>query len=225
MSNAKVAEALSGVLADTYVLQTKTQNYHWNVVGPQFHSLHIMFEGQYNELFAGVDEIAERIRQIGQPAPGTMAAFLSLTKLSETSATSAPGMVADLVACHAKVMARLNACLKLASQAGDDSTQDLMIRRLNAHDKAEWMLRATLGDESPKSERDVAQAEATTKPVKAKKKAKAKPAPAVVKSPAPTKVAKVTKAPKAAPPTKKPTKAATPAVKKPAKRKSRVAMG
>ena len=220
MSSAKVAKSLSEVLADTYVLQTKTQNYHWNVVGPQFHSLHVMFEQQYTELFAAVDEIAERIRQIGHPAPGTMAEFLVLTSLSEADASSAPGMIADLAACHSKVMARLHSCLKLATEAEDDSTQDLMIKRLNAHDKVEWMLRATLGDEpvamtvNPK----VASA-AAVKATKVKKKVKSKPVKPVSKPQAkipaaPTKtMAKAPAKPVSAPP------------KKVEKKKGRVALG
>lgn len=177
----KVAESLELVLADSYLLLVKTQNYHWNVVGPHFQSLHILFENQYNELFVAIDEIAEQIRQLGTVVNGTMAAFLASSAISEESASSAPGMVADLVACQARIISRINQCMSVAQSAKDDSTVDLMVRRLSAHRKAEWMLRSTLGDEgsleilSKDEPKQVSVAEA--KKVKKKTKTeKAKPA-------------------------------------------------
>lgn len=246
MSAKKVADALSGVLADTYVLFAKTQNYHWNVVGPQFYPLHLLFESQYHELFNALDEIAERIRQIGQESPGTLAEFLRLTVISETSATSAAGMVADLAACNDRVASRSEACLKLAEDDGDDFTVDLMVRRIGAHGKAGWMLRSTLGDEPvgtmPAVTKPVARPVAATKTEKNGKKSKTKvkkvataksvvtrtavPSPAPVaktstktkSKPAPQAVVK--SAPKSAP--KKPASATQTAS---GKKKTRVAMG
>ncbi|MBS1723183.1 MAG: DNA starvation/stationary phase protection protein [Armatimonadetes bacterium] len=223
MSAKKVAEALSGVLADSYVLQVKTQNYHWNVVGPYFHSLHLLFESQYNELFAAVDEIAERIRQLGFHTPGTLSEFLRLSVVSEASSDAAPGMVADLAACNDKICGRLSAALKAAEDMGDDATVDLMVRRLQAHGKAVWMLRATLGDEATAA--DVATAAVTrSKPAQAKPKKTTKAVAA--KAPAPT--AKSVKAakPKAAP-KQKPKAAKKPKVapKVSTKPKGKVAMG
>lgn len=210
MSATKVTDALCGVLADTYVLQVKTQNYHWNVVGPYFPALHILFENQYNELFAAVDEIAERIRQIGESAPGTMAEFLRLTVVSEAEASSAAGMVADLAACNSKLCGRLGALVEIAEKAEDDSTQDLAIRRLNAHQKAEWMLRATLGEEAatPPQKEEIRAEEAAkpAKETKTAKKVKSKP----VSAPAPKPVV---------------VKAVKTESKKPSKKKSRVAFG
>ncbi|MCW5936441.1 MAG: DNA starvation/stationary phase protection protein [Fimbriimonadaceae bacterium] len=150
MNAKKISDALNGVLADTYVLFTKTQNYHWNVVGPNFHSLHEMFEEQYTELFAAIDEIAEQIRQLGVASPGTMADFLRLASISEgDSSLSAGEMVADLVESHDRVIARVHACAHVADKEDDESTEDLMTRRLNAHRKTVWMLSATLGHPSP----------------------------------------------------------------------------
>jgi len=234
MSAKKVADALGGVLADTYVLFTKTQNYHWNVVGPYFHSLHLLFESQYQELFTAIDEIAERIRQIGHPAPGTQAEFLKLTVLSEAEAGSAPGMVADLAACNEKVASRVSACLKVAEADGDDGTVDLMVKRLEALSKAGWMLRATLGEEAT-TEVPVARPAAksapvakTTKVAKAKKKTKTPKAKAPVKAAAAAKpVAKAAAKPvaKAAPKTvakeSAPKAAVKPATKSAPKTKSR----
>lgn len=229
MSAKKVADALAGVLADTYLLFTKTQNYHWNVVGPQFHQLHLLFEEQYNELFVGMDEIAERIRQIGFPSPGTLAEFLRLSVLTEGSATSAAGMVADLAACHEKVSSRVQACLDAAESNDDDFTVDLMVRRLGAHGKADWMLRSTLGDEpaapARATTRPAAKAATPAKAVKPAKKAKAKTKKAEApKSPVKSVQKPATKA-VAAPKTG----ASKSAQSKPApaanKKKSKVAMG
>lgn len=221
MSAKKVADALAGVLADTYVLFTKTQNYHWNVVGPNFTALHLLFEGQYNELFAAIDEIAERIRQIGYPAPGTLAELLRLSVITEDSATSAAGMVADLAACNEKVASRAQACLELADQDGDDFTVDLMVRRIGAHGKAKWMLRSTLGDEpvapaAPVARAAVQKASASKAVKKPKVKAKKVAAPKVVAKPK----AKTAPAAKAAP---KKAVAAKPAAS--GKKKSKVALG
>ncbi len=210
MSVKQVTEGLSGVLADTYVLFAKTQNYHWNVVGPQFHALHVMFEEQYNELFLAIDEVAERIRQLGSKTPGTLADFLKLSVVSEVSATSAANMVADLASCNQKVAERAGTCLKYAVEAGDDGTQDLMIRRMAAHEKASWMLRATLGDEPREASSPVA---APARPSKIAKTKKPKGAKSAKSTAMPVAVAST------------PTKGASTKPPKSAKKKGRVAMG
>jgi starvation-inducible DNA-binding protein len=144
MDSALIAKHLGGVLADTYVLLLKTQNYHWNVTGPHFHSLHEMFEEQYSELFEAVDEIAERIRTLGRPAPGSMAEFAKAATVPEAKAgLDAEGMVADLMASHQTVLERVHACAHVADEQDDEGTEDLMTRRIAAHQKAVWMLGAT----------------------------------------------------------------------------------
>ena len=220
MGSKKVADALSDVLADTYVLFVKTQNYHWNVVGPDFPGLHALFQTQYEELFLAVDEVAERIRQLGYKAPGTLGAFLKATVLSEGEAANAPGMVADLAVCHERLASRSQATIKVADDAGDEGSVDLMVARRKAHDKTAWMLRATLGEEAGAGS---GQSEAKPVAVKAAK-VEAKPRTKPVKK---SKVKKAAQ-PKVVPAAKKavtaktmPVKAATPAAKK----KSRQAMG
>jgi starvation-inducible DNA-binding protein len=139
-----VAEALAGALADTHALALKTQNFHWNVAGPHFYALHGMFEGQYTELNAAVDEIAERIRALGHPAPGGYQAFAKLTAVADASGVpAAAAMVQALAADHETVVKRLRAALKTAQNAGDEESADLLIERLQAHEKTAWMLRAS----------------------------------------------------------------------------------
>lgn len=146
MSSNKLASLTYGVLADTYTLCVKTQNYHWNVVGPHFFSLHKLFEEQYEEMFAAVDILAEHIRTLGQPVDGTFQGFLSATKISEGSESEAMGMVADLSACHEKLVGRIQAALKVAGDS--ESTIDLLVNRLRFHQTAMWKLKSTLGDQS-----------------------------------------------------------------------------
>jgi starvation-inducible DNA-binding protein len=147
-SNARkeVAEALSHGLANTYLLQLKTQYYHWNVTGPQFISLHLLFEEQYKALAAGVDELAERIRSLGFSAPGTFRNFEELAMLQEDK--SLPGgwemMVANLVAAHESLSRNARERIKFVQKMGDEGTADLFIRRLQEHEKAAWMLRSHL---------------------------------------------------------------------------------
>ncbi len=146
MDAKRIAECLCGVLADTYVLQLKSQNYHWNVVGMNFHSLHAMFEEQYAELALAIDGIAEQLRNLGGLAPATMAEYLALTRLSEgDSSLGATQMVGDLLESHEAVLARVHECAHVADEEDDESTEDLMTQRMNAHRKTIWMLRATLG--------------------------------------------------------------------------------
>jgi len=143
-SNTPVVDALKQVLADTYALQIKTQNYHWNVEGPQFRSLHLMFEDQYKELFAAVDDVAERIRALGEYAPGSFKAFSELTKVSPPKdGLDGQAMVKDLVKSHELLSEQAKAALAVGEKAGDDSTVDLLTDRITYHDKTAWMLRAT----------------------------------------------------------------------------------
>lgn len=143
-SNTPVVDALSQVLADTYALQIKTQNYHWNVEGPQFHPLHLLFEEQYQALFAAVDEVAERIRALGEYAPGSFEAFAKLTKVSPPrDGIEAMAMVKDLARSHELLAGQAKTALAAGEKAGDDATVDLLTDRIADHDKTAWMLRAT----------------------------------------------------------------------------------
>lgn len=140
----RVAAALSRVLADTYALYVKTHNYHWNVEGPNFPALHEMFEGQYAALATAADEIAERIRALGHPAPGGLAAFAQLASVKdETGRPKAAEMVKTLAKDHETATRAAREVMKVAEAAGDEATADLMIERMAAHDKFAWMLRAT----------------------------------------------------------------------------------
>ena len=147
-----IAEGLSRVLADTYVLYLKTHAYHWNVTGPLFSSLHLLFETQYNELHDAGDTIAERIRALGHFAPGTYAAYSRLTSIAEDndSVPAALTMVRNLTLGHEALGRTLRAAFKTAEAGGDQATMDLLIGRMEASDKAAWMLRSHL--ENPGSE-------------------------------------------------------------------------
>lgn len=138
-----IAEGLSRVLADTYTLYLKTHHYHWNVTGPQFRSLHLMFEEQYQELWAATDEIAERIRALGEFAPGTYAEFSKLSSIQEdNSVPSADQMVKNLVKGHETVVKTARDLFNSASEANDEVTADLMVQRMQASEKTAWMLRS-----------------------------------------------------------------------------------
>lgn len=140
---AAVVRALSGALADSYVLSLKTQGVHWNVTGPLFHSLHTLTEAQYAELALAVDAIAERIRAVGAPAPATWREFAQLSGLTEElDARDAVAMAQELARDHASTAGRLRAAIELAEEAGDAATADLLTQRVTAHEKAAWMLRA-----------------------------------------------------------------------------------
>lgn len=137
------ADVLGRVLADTYVLAVKTQNFHWNVTGPRFPYLHEQFGRQYAELTAASDEIAERIRALGQPAPGTMGEFLKLSGLKEAKGTlDARAMVRELLADHEGLIRAARESQRAVQEAGDEESSDLLIERLAAHGKTAWMLRA-----------------------------------------------------------------------------------
>jgi starvation-inducible DNA-binding protein len=139
----EIAEGLSRVLADTYTLYLKTHNYHWNVTGPQFRTLHLMFEEQYRELWTATDEIAERIRALGEYAPGTYGEFGKLSSLQEDNGVpSAEQMVKNLVKGHEQVVKTARDLFKQADEADDEVTADLMVQRMQASEKTAWMLRS-----------------------------------------------------------------------------------
>jgi starvation-inducible DNA-binding protein len=141
-----IAEGLSRLLADTYTLYLKTHNFHWNVTGPQFNSLHLMFEGQYTELALAVDLIAERIRALGEPAPGSYSAFAKLSSIAEaTGAPKAEEMVRILAEDQLAVVRTARSVFPLADAANDEPTADLLTQRMQVHEKTAWMLRANLG--------------------------------------------------------------------------------
>ena len=146
----KVGEALSNVLADTFTLYLKTHNFHWNVVGPMFHTLHLMFEEQYNELWLAGDAVAERIRALGCRAPGSYREFSKLTYLREPEAVlSATEMISELLRDHETCARTARWALSVARTAVDAPTEDLLTQRLMAHEKAAWMLRSTLAEDRP----------------------------------------------------------------------------
>ena len=140
-----IADGLSRVLADTYTLYLTTHNYHWNVTGPMFNTLHLMFETQYNELWLAVDLIAERIRSLGRPAPGTYAQFAALTSITEPDGVpTAEAMLLDLVNGNEAVTKTARDVFEIADNANDQSTADLLTQRLQIHEKVAWMLRSML---------------------------------------------------------------------------------
>ncbi len=142
---AKIVDGLSHVLADTYTLYLKTHNFHWNVEGPMFNTLHLMFMEQYTELWNALDLIAERIRALGFPAPATYKEFSKLTSIEETEGQpEALDMVRLLVSGHEAVARTVRASFPAAEKAGDESTCDLYTQRLNIHEKTAWMLRSLL---------------------------------------------------------------------------------
>ena len=142
---ARIVEGLSRVLADTYTLYLKTHNFHWNVVGPKFRTLHLMFEEQYNELWMAVDAIAERIRTLGYPAPGTYREFAALTSIADIEGVpAAEDMVGLLVEGHEAVCRTARALLAPTTKGEDESTADLVTQRLQIHEKTAWMLRSLL---------------------------------------------------------------------------------
>ncbi len=143
---AEVVEALSRVLADTYTLHLKTLNYHWNVTGPMFRTLHDLFEDQHEELAEAVDDLAERIRALGHPAPGSYQAFSRLTSLRDpTEVPDAEGMIRELAADHDTIARLALETLDVADDADDPVTEDLLIERMEEHHRTAWMLRSLLG--------------------------------------------------------------------------------
>ena len=143
----KIADGLSRLLADTYTLYLKTHNYHWNVTGPMFQTLHLMFESQYNELALAVDQIAERIRALGVQAPGTYKEFSKLTSIKESDGVPhAKEMIRQLVEGQEAVVRTARSIFPIADSASDEVTADLLTQRLQTHEKTAWMLRSLLDE-------------------------------------------------------------------------------
>ncbi len=141
----ELAEGLSRVLADTYTLYLKTHNYHWNVTGPMFQTLHLMFETQYTELAVAVDDLAERIRSLGYPAPGTYKAYAELSSIKEEEGVpTAKEMIANLVAGQESVVKTARSLYPAIEKANDEATGDLLTQRIQLHEKTAWMLRSLL---------------------------------------------------------------------------------
>lgn len=141
----EIAKGLSKLLADTYTLYLKTHNYHWNVKGPMFQTLHVMFEGQYTELAQAVDVIAERIRALGERAPGSYKEFAELSSVKEEDGTpSAREMIANLVTAQETVIRTAREAFPAAEKGADEATADLLTQRMQLHEKTAWMLRSLL---------------------------------------------------------------------------------
>ncbi len=141
----KIAEGLSRLLADSYTLYLKTHYFHWNVTGPMFNTLHLMFEGQYTELALAVDIVAERIRALDFYAPGTYHDFSKLTSIKETtSVPKANNMIVELVAGHEAVVRTARSIFPAVEAASDEASADLLTQRLQLHEKTAWMLRSLL---------------------------------------------------------------------------------
>jgi len=142
---ARIAEGLSRMLADTYLLYLKTHNFHWNVEGPMFQTLHTMFMAQYTEAWNAIDPIAERIRALGHYAPGTYKAYLRLGSIEETDGVpKAAKMVQLLIDAQEAVVRTARGVLPLAESANDQPTLDLLTQRMDIHEKNAWMLRSLL---------------------------------------------------------------------------------
>ena len=140
-----IAEGLSRLLADSYTLYLKTHNFHWNVTGPMFQTLHTMFEEEYTELATAVDEIAERIRALGHPAPGSYAAYAKLSTVTESEdVPEAREMVKQLVSAHETVAKTARSVFPAAESGNDEVTADLLTQRMTVHEKTAWMLRSLL---------------------------------------------------------------------------------
>lgn len=141
----EIAEKLKDLLADSYTLYLQTHNFHWNVTGPYFQQLHTLFETQYTELALAVDEIAERIRTLGVAAPGTYQAFAKLSSITEIEGVpSAQEMLEALVRSNEQVVRTCRSALATAQDAGDESSAALISDRMRVHEKAAWILRASL---------------------------------------------------------------------------------
>lgn len=142
----EIVAGLSRLLADSYTLYLKTHNYHWNVTGPQFNTLHLMFEQQYTELATAVDEIAERIRALGEPAPGSYKQFAKLTRIEEEDKVpGAETMLRQLVIGQETIVRTAREMFPVVDKAADEPTADLLTQRMQIHEKNAWMMRSMLG--------------------------------------------------------------------------------
>jgi len=141
----KIAKGLSALLADSYTLYLMTHNFHWNVTGPQFNSLHLMFMSQYTEQWNALDIIAERIRSLGHPAPGTYGQFVKLASIKEVEGVpNANDMIRHLVAAQEATARTARKLFKVVNAANDQPTADVLTQRLDVHEKTAWMLRSLL---------------------------------------------------------------------------------
>lgn len=141
----KIADGLARMLADTYTLYLKTHNFHWNVTGPMFQTLHLMFMTQYTEAWNAVDLVAERIRALGYPAPGSYKEFAALTSIKDSSGkVSAEDMIRQLVEGQEAVVRTAREVLPVAEKAGDQPSVDMLSARMEVHEKNAWMLRSLL---------------------------------------------------------------------------------
>lgn len=141
----RIADGLSKLLADSYTLYLKTHNFHWNVTGPMFESLHLMFERHYTELATAVDLIAERIRALGFPAPGTYSEYARLSSIQETPGVpSSDEMIRLLLAGHEAVVRTARSVFPAVDEAKDEASADLLTQRMQLHEKTAWMLRSIL---------------------------------------------------------------------------------
>jgi starvation-inducible DNA-binding protein len=141
----KIAQGLASILADTYVLTTKTQGFHWNVKGTHFYPLHKMFEEQYDALHGALDPLAERVRALGYTAPGSLQHILKLSRIKEQDKViSASHMLTELLENHEALCKSIRAAINAMDGTGDEATADLLTERLDDHEKTAWMLRATL---------------------------------------------------------------------------------
>lgn len=141
----KVVKHLSILLSDTYLLYVKTQNFHWNVMSSLFPMLHVLFEGQYEALAEAVDTLAERIRALGHPAPGSLTQFKALASVKEsTKVPKAEAMLKELLADHELICREIRAAVAAIQKTGDEATADLFIQRLAEHEKTAWMLRSSI---------------------------------------------------------------------------------
>lgn len=141
----KIADGLSRLLADSYTLYLKTHNFHWNVTGPMFQTLHVMFMGQYTEIWNALDLIAERIRSLGYPAPGSYKQFVALSSIPEEEGVpKAKDMIRQLVAGQEAVTRTAREVFKVVEKANDQPTADLLTQRMEVHEKNAWMLRSLL---------------------------------------------------------------------------------
>jgi starvation-inducible DNA-binding protein len=143
----KIVEGLARMQADTYTLYLKTHNFHWNVTGPMFQTLHLMFQTQYNEIWLAVDVIAERIRALGFPAPGSYKEFAALTEIKDSKGVpSAKEMIRQLVEGQETVVRTARAVFPIVEAAGDQPTADVLTQRMTVHEQNAWMLRSLLED-------------------------------------------------------------------------------
>jgi len=143
----KIADGLSRMLADSYTLYLKTHNFHWNVTGPMFQTLHLMFMTQYNETWLAVDSLAERIRALGHPAPGSYQQFAALTSIKDSDGVpNAKEMIRQLVEAQETVVRTAREVFLIAEKAGDQPTADLLTQRMTVHEQNAWMLRSLLED-------------------------------------------------------------------------------